>query len=88
MQYASTYYYTVIIYCFFYFIITVPSIKNRISRTCGWVESNYNDKCYHRSGFGGKQDVCTCSTDYCNSAQNTYIAFATVMAASFAILIL
>ncbi|XP_050436141.1 uncharacterized protein LOC126842941 [Adelges cooleyi] len=42
--------------------------KNRIIRTCGWDDSNYKDKCYHRSGFGGKQDVCTCSTDFCNAA--------------------
>ncbi|XP_060853696.1 uncharacterized protein LOC132931745 [Rhopalosiphum padi] len=66
----------------------LPSDKNRIIRTCGWDVSNYNNKCYHRSGFGGKQDVCTCLTDYCNSAQKTYIAFATVVAATFAILIL
>ncbi|XP_022167321.1 uncharacterized protein LOC111031597 [Myzus persicae] len=66
----------------------LPSDRNRIIRTCGWDASNYNNKCYHRSGFGGKQDVCTCMTDYCNSAQKTYIAFATVVAATFAILIL
>lgn len=68
--------------------VAVPSDKNRIIRTCGWDDSNYNNKCYHRSGFGGKQDVCTCTTNYCNSAQNTYIAFATIMATSLAILIL
>ncbi|VVC25980.1 Hypothetical protein CINCED_3A022262 [Cinara cedri] len=66
----------------------LPSDKNRIIRTCGWDASNYNNKCYHRSGFGGKQDVCTCTTDYCNSAQKTYIAFATLAAAMFAILTL
>lgn len=68
--------------------VTVPSDHNRIIRSCGWDASNYNNKCYHRSGFGGKQDVCTCATDYCNSAQRTYLAFAIVVAASLAILIL
>lgn len=70
------------------FLVTVKSDKNRIIRSCGWYSSNYNNKCYHRSGYGGKQDVCTCSTDYCNSAQKTYIAFATMMTLSLAVLIL
>lgn len=69
-------------------IVTVPSDRNRIIRSCGWDASNYNNKCYHRSGFGGKQDVCTCSTDYCNSSQRTYLSFAIVIAASLTTLIL
>ncbi|XP_071566864.1 uncharacterized protein [Temnothorax nylanderi] len=40
----------------------------RVIRGCGWDESNYKNKCYQRSGFGGRQEVCSCLTDYCNSA--------------------
>ncbi|XP_036145360.1 uncharacterized protein LOC105836049 isoform X1 [Monomorium pharaonis] len=40
----------------------------RVIRGCGWDESNYKGKCYQRSGFGGRQEVCSCLTDYCNSA--------------------
>ncbi|XP_050532564.1 uncharacterized protein LOC126900698 [Daktulosphaira vitifoliae] len=43
--------------------------KNRIIRTCAWDDSMYKNKCYHRSGFGGKSDVCSCSVDYCNLAE-------------------
>lgn len=85
-NYNKFIYFIILIHVFVFVI--VPSDKNRIIRTCGWDASNYNNKCYHRSGFGGKQDVCTCMTDYCNSAQKTYIAFATVVAATFAIIIL
>ncbi|XP_011684613.1 PREDICTED: uncharacterized protein LOC105447968 [Wasmannia auropunctata] len=40
----------------------------RVIRGCGWDESNYKGKCYQRSGFGGRQEVCSCLTDFCNSA--------------------
>ncbi|KOC65615.1 hypothetical protein WH47_01650 [Habropoda laboriosa] len=40
----------------------------RVIRGCGWYESNYKGKCYQRSGFGGRQEVCSCLTDYCNTA--------------------
>ncbi|XP_076173719.1 uncharacterized protein LOC143149857 [Ptiloglossa arizonensis] len=40
----------------------------RVIRGCGWDESNYKGKCYQRSGFGGRQEVCSCLTDYCNAA--------------------
>ncbi|KAF4530654.1 hypothetical protein B566_EDAN004893 [Ephemera danica] len=41
---------------------------HRVIRTCGWEESSYKDRCYQRAGFGGRQEVCSCSTDFCNSA--------------------
>ncbi|XP_028029301.1 uncharacterized protein LOC114242372 [Bombyx mandarina] len=41
---------------------------NRVIRGCGWDESNYKGRCYQRSGFGGRQEVCSCLTDGCNSA--------------------
>ncbi|XP_020707684.2 uncharacterized protein LOC110116968 isoform X2 [Athalia rosae] len=40
----------------------------RIIRSCGWDESRYKNECYDRSGFGGAQRVCSCSTDNCNGA--------------------
>ncbi|PBC26841.1 uncharacterized protein LOC122712066 [Apis laboriosa] len=39
----------------------------RVIRGCGWDESNYKGKCYQRSGFGGRQEVCSCLTDFCNT---------------------
>lgn len=40
----------------------------RVIRGCGWDETNYMGKCYQRSGFGGRQEVCSCLTDFCNAA--------------------
>ncbi|XP_025994378.1 uncharacterized protein LOC113004637 [Solenopsis invicta] len=40
----------------------------RVIRGCGWDESNYKGQCYQRSGFGGRQEVCSCLSDLCNSA--------------------
>ncbi|XP_076277353.1 UPAR/Ly6 domain-containing protein crok [Lasioglossum baleicum] len=43
----------------------------RVIRGCGWVETSYKGKCYQRSGFGGRQEVCSCLEDYCNAATPT-----------------
>ncbi|XP_019868729.1 uncharacterized protein LOC109597479 [Aethina tumida] len=40
---------------------------SRVIRTCGYDDSTYKDRCYQRSGFGGRQEVCTCETEGCNS---------------------
>jgi hypothetical protein len=40
----------------------------RVIRSCGWDESSYVDKCYQRSGFGGRQEVCSCKTEFCNDS--------------------
>ncbi|XP_012267386.2 uncharacterized protein LOC105692640 [Athalia rosae] len=40
----------------------------RVIRGCGWDESNYKGRCYQRSGFGGRQEVCSCTADYCNGS--------------------
>jgi len=40
----------------------------RVIRSCGWDESSYAEKCYHRSGFGGRQEVCSCRTEFCNDS--------------------
>lgn len=42
----------------------------RIIRGCGWDDSNHKNKCYSRSGFGGRQEVCACSEDNCNGAMS------------------
>ncbi|XP_063386651.1 uncharacterized protein LOC134672628 isoform X1 [Cydia fagiglandana] len=41
---------------------------SRVIRGCGWDESSYKGRCYQRSGFGGRQEVCSCLEDGCNSA--------------------
>lgn len=47
-------------------------------RTCGYEDSNYANRCYQRSGFGGRQEVCACQSDFCNGgstlAASTFIA--------------
>lgn len=61
--------YNFFFYVFLYFML-VP-IDTRIIRICGWDDSSYKGKCYHRSGFGGRQEVCSCETDNCNGAKAT-----------------
>ncbi|CAH2044217.1 unnamed protein product, partial [Iphiclides podalirius] len=41
---------------------------SRVIRGCGWDETSYKGRCYQRSGFGGRQEVCSCLEDGCNSA--------------------
>ncbi|XP_075214100.1 UPAR/Ly6 domain-containing protein crok-like [Lycorma delicatula] len=43
---------------------------SRVIRSCGWDETNYKGRCYQRSGFGGRQEVCSCLTDLCNHSSN------------------
>jgi len=31
------------------------------------MNSTYDDTCYYRAGFGGRQTVCSCKEDGCNS---------------------
>ncbi|XP_074035046.1 uncharacterized protein [Leptinotarsa decemlineata] len=40
----------------------------RVIRTCGYDDSSYVNRCYQRSGFGGRQEVCTCQADDCNGS--------------------
>ncbi|XP_077290887.1 uncharacterized protein LOC143914508 [Arctopsyche grandis] len=54
---------------------------SRVIRGCGWDESNYKGRCYQRSGFGGRQEVCSCTDDYCNSAPKS-LPTLTVLAVS------
>lgn len=53
--------------------------EKRVIRTCGWVDTNYKTTCYHRSGFGGRQEVCSCITDFCNSSQRHFVGFGTLI---------
>ncbi|CAG9860249.1 unnamed protein product [Phyllotreta striolata] len=41
---------------------------SRVIRTCGFDDSQYANKCYQRSGFGGRQEVCACQNDNCNGS--------------------
>ncbi|XP_050311321.1 uncharacterized protein LOC126746946 [Anthonomus grandis grandis] len=41
---------------------------SRVIRTCGWDDSSYKNRCYQRSGFGGRQEVCACDKDGCNGS--------------------
>ncbi|CAD7079815.1 unnamed protein product [Hermetia illucens] len=61
---------------------------NRVIRTCGWDDSAYKNACYQRAGFGGRQEVCACSTDNCNgstSIQGTLAIIGAALAATFLI---
>lgn len=40
----------------------------RTIRSCGFEEGNYKNRCYQRSGFGGRQEVCACDGELCNGA--------------------
>ncbi|KAG6447503.1 uncharacterized protein LOC115441783 [Manduca sexta] len=42
--------------------------ESRVVRSCGWDETKFKGMCYHRAGYGGRQEVCSCMTDYCNGA--------------------
>lgn len=62
-------------YTFFNFLnfsISVPA-DTRIIRSCGWDESNYKGKCYQRGGFGGRQEVCSCTRDFCNGVSSQFL---------------
>ncbi|KAI8439801.1 hypothetical protein MSG28_013475 [Choristoneura fumiferana] len=41
---------------------------SRVIRSCGWDETKYKGACYHRAGYGGRQEVCSCSKDFCNGS--------------------
>ncbi|XP_041982523.1 uncharacterized protein LOC121735688 [Aricia agestis] len=51
----------------------------RVIRSCGWDESKYKGSCYHRSGYGGHQEVCSCVTNLCNNSTQTTINIAFII---------
>lgn len=61
-------------------IILVPP-DTRTIRSCGFEEGQYRNKCYQRSGFGGRQEVCACDTAYCNEGAATKATFGVLLAA-------
>lgn len=50
----------------------------RVIRSCGWDDSSYKGRCYQRSGFGGRQEVCSCLEDYCNGSVTVSTSLALV----------
>ncbi|XP_045451152.1 uncharacterized protein LOC123660087 [Melitaea cinxia] len=44
--------------------------ESRVIRACGWDDTKYKGVCYHRSGYGGRQEVCSCTTDFCNGGKD------------------
>uniref|UniRef100_U5ES22 Putative secreted protein n=1 Tax=Corethrella appendiculata TaxID=1370023 RepID=U5ES22_9DIPT len=60
---------------------------SRVIRGCGWDDSNYKGKCYQRSGFGGRQEVCACYEDNCNSASTASIALGLILSTLLAIML-
>ncbi|XP_037024886.1 uncharacterized protein LOC119066481 isoform X2 [Bradysia coprophila] len=59
----------------------------RIIRGCGWDDSSYKNKCYQRSGFGGRQEVCACDQDNCNDSTSLKSSLAGVLALSVLMLV-
>jgi hypothetical protein len=57
----------------------------RTIRSCGSEAGNYANRCYQRSGFGGRQEVCACENDLCNSAIKLRGTFGVVLAMIVAI---
>lgn len=51
----------------------------RVIRSCGWDDSTYKNRCYHRSGFGGRQEVCACEKDECNGSVTVQSSFALLL---------
>lgn len=62
------------------FPFSVPP-DTRTIRTCAFEEGNYKNRCYQRSGFGGRQEVCACDTDLCNGAATIKATFGVLLAA-------
>jgi len=53
----------------------------RTIRSCGFEVGNYPNKCYQRSGFGGRQEVCACDIDDCNGAATIKATLGVLLAA-------
>lgn len=60
--------------------LVVPP-DTRTIRSCAFEEGKYKNTCYQRSGFGGRQEVCACSTDLCNGAATFKATFGVLLAA-------
>lgn len=54
---------------------------SRVIRGCGYDDTSYKGRCYQRSGFGGRQEVCACYEDNCNAASSISLGFSAICAA-------
>jgi hypothetical protein len=66
------------------FQVNNNTATERIVRKCGHITSKYDNDCYYRGGFGGRQRVCSCTTDKCNSgftfqANHVFMAVSSIM---------
>jgi hypothetical protein len=61
------------------FFSAVPP-DTRTVRSCAYEVGAYPNKCYQRSGFGGRHEVCACDGDLCNSATKTKAALGVILA--------
>lgn len=69
---------SILSFIFFQLFVHIVKGEERVIRSCGWIDSKYTNNCYHKSGYGGRQDVCSCTSDYCNGS--TTITSSTVTA--------
>ncbi|CAG7837516.1 unnamed protein product [Allacma fusca] len=53
----------------------------RVMRKCGYNEEKHADACFYRGGLGGRQRVCSCKEDGCNSAPKTSMTIITLLGA-------
>lgn len=65
----------------FFFLLVKPD--SRVIRTCGYEDSSYSNRCYQRSGFGGRQEVCACKNDFCNRSSSLEASIAITIAITF-----
>lgn len=58
----------------------------RVIRSCAY-EPQDLEKCYQRSGFGGRQEVCACRGELCNNSNtnklNIGVLFVTSVLGAF-----
>lgn len=54
--------------------------NTRTIRNCGYEAGQYAGKCYQRSGFGGRHEVCACDGELCNSAVKPKAVYGVVVA--------
>lgn len=60
---------------------------HRIIRSCSYeLHQKEENNCYQRSGFGGRQEVCSCAGDLCNNSNNIKINLS-ILLASVSILV-
>ncbi|KAG5895233.1 hypothetical protein JTB14_003450 [Gonioctena quinquepunctata] len=53
--------------------------ESRVIRKCGFEDTAYVGRCYQRSGFGGRQEVCTCTDENCNGSSTIFASISLVI---------